>query len=136
VDGHQETLKRLTSEDKVLRQGQVRQFFLASRAVTNVPQQDDERRLQNEIAELDAALDRCQEVKRGTLNKIRQHREASTALDREITETGMLYYVIWKQERLTKKRRGKNSPVEQSNSYIDRGCQATESVARGGCPHV
>lgn len=67
VDGYEKTIAELREESAQLKLGE-----------------DAEERLKAEITELDAELDRCQEVKRGALNKIRQHIEFSKSLDADI----------------------------------------------------
>jgi hypothetical protein len=89
--------------------------LLALQNTTNVYRQDAEKRLREEIAELDASLDQCQEVKRGTLNKIRSQREASAKLDLEVQAVGKCHPIPLKGFQLSRKNRGKNSAIEQGN---------------------
>jgi hypothetical protein len=89
--------------------------LLALQSTTNVCRQDAEKRLREEIAELDASLDQCQEVKRGTLNKIRSQREASAKLDQEVQAVGKCHPTLLKSFQLNRKYRGQNSAFEQGN---------------------
>lgn len=136
MESYQETLVKLRAEAAALKHGEVRAPVLLITRLT--PRQDAEKRVREEIAELDANLDQCQEVKRGTLNKIRGQREASAKLDLEIQAVGeRLLQRISKLFPLNvEKFRGENSAIEPGNRVTERRRATAKPLTRGGGPYV
>jgi hypothetical protein len=75
---------------------------------------DDETRLKQEMAELDAKIDHAQELNRGAQMRIQQQMEHSKLLDAEIKTIGWSSLRGYKNS-LTR-RRGEARPTQQAGS--------------------